>query len=64
MLEDLCTVSNCKKFKDNKCLIWPEGGRQYRMRYGYCPIPDYPHTDKDKTVWREGQKKQVKIKKR
>jgi hypothetical protein len=44
--------------------VFNEGGRQYRIRYGYCPIPDYPPVEKAKSVWRAGQQKQVKIKKK
>ena len=62
-LEDLCKVSECKKFVDGGCTVFHEGGRQFRMRYGYCPIPDYPRGDKSKAKERIGQAKS-KIKKK
>ena len=57
MLEELCTVSECKRFVSNKCQVFNEGGRQYRIRYGYCPIPDYPKTMSVADKLRIGQTK-------
>jgi hypothetical protein len=60
----LCEESKCNKFKADTCAVFPVAGVEFRQRYGYCPIPDWPKRVIDGDKLRAGQQKSLKMKKK
>jgi hypothetical protein len=60
----LCIESKCNKFKEDRCIVFPSAGVEFRQRQGYCPVPDWPKRVVEGDKLRAGQQKQVKVKKK
>jgi hypothetical protein len=62
MYERLCKDAKCSKLGEAGCTIFTLGGVLFRMRQGYCAVPDFPKRERVEGVVRVGQKKQKKKK--
>jgi len=38
----ICEEAKCNKFKEDRCIVFPSAGVEFRQRQGYCPVPDWP----------------------